>query len=76
MCGVYAQEMGLKESLKIIKNQNLYDPALQARICYHAKTGKHYFDIIKSVFGEEKRSRLKLVLATQAAWNGPIESMI
>jgi hypothetical protein len=46
---------------------------MQARICYHAKVGKHYADLIKNVFGPENRSRLKFVLGTQAAWFGPIE---
>ena len=64
--------MGVKENITIIKNQNLYNSDLQARICYHAKTGKRYFDIIKAVFGANNRPRLKHVLGTQAAWAGPL----
>ena len=71
--GTYAQQKGLLENLTIIANQSYYGKDLQARICYHAKVGKHYSDLIKSVFGPQNRSRLKFVLGTQAAWFGPIE---
>lgn len=64
-CGNYAQAQGIREKLKIVSKQNLYSAELQARICYHAKMGKYYFDIIKKVFGVKNRYRLKLVLNTQ-----------
>ena len=65
--------MGLLQNITITKNQNLYSPNLQARICYHAQMGKHYADIIKGLFGSTQKNRLKFVLNTQAAWSGPIE---
>jgi hypothetical protein len=71
--GNFAQEMGLKENMTIIANQIYYSKETQARICYHAKMGSYYFDLIKNVFGESNRARLKFVLGTQAAWLGPIE---
>jgi hypothetical protein len=66
-CGNYAQSQGMREKVKIVKNQNLYSAELQARICYHAKMGKYYFDIFKKVFGVKNRYRLKLVLGTQVS---------
>ena len=65
--------MGLAENITITSRQNYYSRETQARICYHAKMGKHYAGIIRNVFGSQK-NRIKLVLNNQVAWSGPIET--
>lgn len=72
-CGNHAQKMGLLTNMTLKARQNYYSKELTARICYHAKTAQHYYSIIKEVFGTANRSRLRLVLNTQAAWGGPLE---
>lgn len=72
-CGNYAERMGLNANMTLKARQNYYSKELTARICYHAKTGQYYFNIIKEIFGEANRTRLKFVLNTQAAWGGPLE---
>ena len=71
LCGNYAQKMGFLENLKIKTRQAYYTAELQARVCYHAKTGSTYAQIIRSILGEGRK--VQLVLNTQAAWSGPIE---
>ena len=65
--------MGLAENITITSRQNYYSRETQARICYHAKMGKHYAGIIRNVFGAQK-NRIKLILNTQVGWTGPIET--
>ncbi len=66
------------EKISLIKNNSQADfftrwnPDLVARICYHAKIGHHYAELIREIFGNDA-SRIKFVVGMQAAWMGPLE---
>lgn len=72
-CGIYAEYMGTIQNLIVKTRYNYYSPNLQARICYHLKSGTYFFDIINRVFAETNRTRPKYVINMQAAWTGPLE---
>jgi len=77
-CGTYAQVMGTLTNISLVKNNTKADfyahwnPDLVARICYHAKIGHHYAQLIRAVFGDAA-SRVKFAINMQAAWTGPLE---
>ena len=74
-CGNYAQTQGYALNYTIKSMNNYYTKELQARICYHARTGHYYKNLILEVFNETNQDtgRIKLVIGSQAAWSGPIE---
>lgn len=70
--------MGTRTNISLIKNNTRADyftrwnPDVVARICYHAKIGHQYAQLIRAIFGDAA-SRIKFVINMQAAWMGPLE---